>query len=34
MRGKGEDEATYAAGWAIIGLATLATILAVWVFAI
>ena len=34
MRGKGEDEATYAAGWAIIGLATLATILAVSVFAI
>jgi hypothetical protein len=33
MRGTGEDEATYAAGWAIIGLATLATIL-VWVFAI
>jgi hypothetical protein len=33
MRGTGEDEATYAAGWAIIGLATLATIL-VWLFAI
>jgi hypothetical protein len=34
MRGTGEDEAAYAAGWAISGLATLATILAVWVFAI
>ena len=34
MRGTGEDEATYAAGWAIIGLATLATILAVSIFAI
>jgi hypothetical protein len=34
MRRTGEDEATYAAGWAIIGLATLATILAVGVFAI
>jgi hypothetical protein len=34
MRGTGEDEGTSAAGWAIIGLATLATILAVWVFAI
>ena len=34
MRGTGEDEAAYAAGWTISGLATLATILAVWLFAI
>jgi hypothetical protein len=30
----GEDEAGYLAGWTISGVATLATILAVWVFAI
>ena len=29
-----EDEAAYAAGWTISGLATLGTIIAVWVFAI
>jgi len=29
-----EDAASYAAGWTVSGLATLATILAVWVFAI
>jgi hypothetical protein len=29
-----EDEAAYAAGWTIAGLATLGTIVAVWVFAI
>ena len=29
-----EDEAPYAAGWTIGGLATLGTIIAVWVFAI
>jgi hypothetical protein len=34
MRGTGEDEAAYAAGWTVSGLATLATILAVWMFAI
>jgi hypothetical protein len=34
MRGIGEDDATYAAGWAVSGIATLATIVAVWVFAI
>jgi hypothetical protein len=34
MRGTGKDEAAYAAGWTVSGLATLATILVVWVFAI
>jgi hypothetical protein len=34
MRGTSEDAASYAAGWTVSGLATLATILAVWVFAI
>ena len=34
MRGTGEDAASYAAGWTVSGLATLVTILAVWVFAI
>jgi len=34
MRGIGDDDATYAAGWTIFGVATLATIVAVWVFAI
>lgn len=34
MRGTGEDEAAYVAGWTVSGLATLATILFVWVFAI
>jgi hypothetical protein len=29
-----EDTAAYAAGWTVSGLATLATILVVWVFAI
>lgn len=29
-----EDEVAYAAGWTISGLATLGTILAVWLFAI
>jgi len=29
-----EDEAAYAAGWTIGGLATLGTIIAVWLFAI
>jgi hypothetical protein len=34
MRDSGEDEAGYLAGWTISGMATLATILVVWVFAI
>jgi len=34
MRDSGDDDAAYAAGWTISGVATLATILAVWVFAI
>jgi hypothetical protein len=34
MRGTGEDEAGYLAGWTISGIATLATIVAVWMFAI
>lgn len=34
MRGTGEDAAAYAAGWTVSGLATLATIVMVWVFAI
>jgi len=29
-----EEDAAYAAGWTISGLATLGTIIAVWVFAI
>ena len=29
-----EEEAVYAAGWTISGLATLGTIIAVWLFAI
>ena len=29
-----EEEVAYAAGWTISGLATLGTILAVWIFAI
>jgi hypothetical protein len=33
MRGTGEDEAVYAAGWTLSGLATLGAILAVWIFA-
>ena len=32
--GRREDDAAYAAGWTISGLATLGTIIAVWVFAI
>jgi hypothetical protein len=34
MRSTSEDEAAYVAGWTISGLATLGTILAVWIFAI
>jgi hypothetical protein len=33
-RDTGEEDAAYAAGWTISGIATLATIVAVWVFAI
>jgi hypothetical protein len=34
MRGTAEDEAAYATGWTISGLATLGVIVAVWMFAI
>jgi hypothetical protein len=34
MRGTSDDEAAYAAGWTISGLATLGAIVAVWMFAI
>jgi hypothetical protein len=34
MQHSREDEAAYAVGWTISGLATLATIIAVWMFAI
>lgn len=34
MRGTGEDNIFYATGWTISGLATLATIVAVWLFGI
>lgn len=34
IRDSREDEAAYAAGWTISGLATLGTIIAVWMFAI
>jgi len=34
MRGTGEDEIAYVAGWTVSGLATLATILVVWMFAV
>jgi hypothetical protein len=34
MRGTGEDEMAYVAGWTISGLATLGTILVVWIFAV
>jgi hypothetical protein len=33
MLGTGDDEALYAAGWTLSGLATLGTIVAVWMFA-
>ena len=33
-RATAEDEAAYAAGWTISGLVTIATIVAVWMFAI
>jgi hypothetical protein len=32
--GSSEDDTAYAAGWTISGIATLATIVAVWIFAI
>ena len=34
MRATGEETAAYAAGWTVSGLATLVTIVAVWMFAI
>jgi hypothetical protein len=34
VRATAEDEAAYAAGWTISGLATIATIVVVWMFAI
>ncbi len=34
MRGTNSDEAAYAVGWTISGLATLGAIVAVWMFAI
>jgi hypothetical protein len=34
MRGTGEDAAAYVTGWTVSGLATLATILVVWIFAV
>jgi hypothetical protein len=34
MLGTGDDDALYAVGWTISGLATLATIVAVWMFGI
>ena len=34
MMNGAEDQTAYAAGWTISGIATLATIVAVWVFAI
>lgn len=34
IRDTPEDRAAYAAGWTISGLATLGTIIAVWVFAL
>jgi hypothetical protein len=34
MRGTGEDDALYATGWTISGLATLGAIVAVWMFGI
>lgn len=34
MRGTGDDHTLYATGWTISGLATLGTILAIWVFGI
>ncbi len=34
MRGTREDEALYATGWTISGVATLGVIVAVWIFGI
>ncbi len=34
MRDTRDDDAAYAAGWTISGLATLGTIIAAWMFAI
>jgi hypothetical protein len=34
MSGAGDDQISYATGWTISGLATLGTIVAIWVFGI
>jgi hypothetical protein len=34
MRGTGDDEISYATGWTISGLATLGTIVVIWVLGI
>jgi hypothetical protein len=34
MRGTGDDEISYATGWTISGLATLGTIVAIWLLGI
>jgi hypothetical protein len=34
MRGASDDQISYATGWTISGLATLATIVAIWVFGV
>lgn len=34
MRGTNDNETSYATGWTISGLATLGTIVAIWVFGI
>ena len=34
MRATGDETAAYATGWTVSGLATLVTIVAVWMFAI
>jgi hypothetical protein len=34
MRGTGDNDVFYATGWTISGLATLGTIVAIWVFGI
>jgi hypothetical protein len=34
MLGTGHDDTVYAAGWTISGLATIATIVAIWMFGI
>ena len=34
MRGAGDDQISYATGWTISGVATLATIVAIWLLGI